>query len=352
MSGTTWLGERNHKRKAGEMEDAREKKRARTDEAHSLKVETLDKKWRCPLSECNCVYTRKGDLKFHFKQKHQDNMELLYSAYPMLKRNRSTKSNKTYVCPLPSCPCGYGRLCDLKNHFVLRHPNRLEDFPDLRPSKVFECGICNTKFARNQVLHRHLIKVHNKVSGSSWESYNIKHCDDEEDNSSCGINNTSSKEDEESNTSFENSQMELSQRCDSSTDQPLSPSKQQETLYGQKVEERDSKSSTKVDSSQFTQLNQSPACETQVQHYVGKEENHSTYLIATSSPQSTIRQQNQSCNGKNESSKFNLSFLVSTQPKVEAKSFSPVLLQHCSQQTQIKSGKPFEWFSRKRYLLV
>jgi len=26
------LGERNHKRKAGEMEDAREKKRARTDE--------------------------------------------------------------------------------------------------------------------------------------------------------------------------------------------------------------------------------------------------------------------------------------------------------------------------------
>jgi len=98
---SSWLGERNNKRKASSgEEDGREKKRARTDEAHSMKVETLDKKWRCPLLECNCVYTRKGDLKFHFKQKHQDSMEILYSSFPMLSRNRSTKSNKTYVCPI------------------------------------------------------------------------------------------------------------------------------------------------------------------------------------------------------------------------------------------------------------
>jgi len=305
-----------------------------------MKVETLDKKWRCPLLECNCVYTRKGDLKFHFKQKHQDSMEILYSSFPMLSRNRSTKSNKTYVCPIPSCPCGYGRLCDLKNHFVLRHPNRIEDFPDLRPSKVFECGICNTKFARNQVLHRHLIKVHNKVSSSSWESYNIKNSDEEEDNSSCGLHNS---KDEESDASFENSQMELSQRDSSSSDQPVSPSNK---LCSKKASEEH-------DSKPFTQSNQVP-CETQVQQHVGKDENHTIsaiYMNTASSPQSIIQQQQYQGCSKNENAKFNLSYLVSTHPKVEAKSFSPVLLK-CSQQTQIEPGKPFEWFSRKRDVVV
>jgi len=96
-------------------------------------------------------------------------MEVLYSNFPMLSRNRSTKSKKSWCCPIPACPCGYGRLCDLKNHFILRHSDRLDDFPTLKPAKVFQCGTCNLKFARQQVLNRHLLKIHNKSPSSAWD---------------------------------------------------------------------------------------------------------------------------------------------------------------------------------------
>lgn len=89
-------------------------------------------------------------------------MSVLTDAFPSLARNRSSKTKKQWCCPVADCPCGYGRQCDLKNHFILRHPDRLDDFPDLRPTKVFACTVpkCGAKFARLQVLHRHTAKVH------------------------------------------------------------------------------------------------------------------------------------------------------------------------------------------------
>jgi len=113
------------------------------------------------MEKCSCEYARKGDLKFHYKQKHAVFTDILYTNYPELSRKRSTKEKKQYCCPVEQCPCGYGRLCDLKNHFILRHPESLDKHPKLKPVKLYQCGLCNQLFARQQVLNRHFVKLHN-----------------------------------------------------------------------------------------------------------------------------------------------------------------------------------------------
>jgi len=76
----------------------------------------------CPVSSCDHVYRRKGDLKTHVLQRHKDRPDL-----PLLiAKPRSTKLGKPYPCTIPGCPSGFTRKSGLARHLRQKH----EDDPD------------------------------------------------------------------------------------------------------------------------------------------------------------------------------------------------------------------------------
>jgi len=118
------------------------------------------KKWKCPV--CNRTYTRKGDLKFHFTQKHPNRGR----DFPDVVKTRSTKSNKLFPCPLLTCNSGYMRKSDLKNHFVMKHPFDVYHFPELVPNQIYYCEVtaCHRTFARRGNLQDHYKFHHDETS--------------------------------------------------------------------------------------------------------------------------------------------------------------------------------------------
>jgi uncharacterized Zn-finger protein len=113
------------------------------------------KAWPCPL--CCGGYSRKGDLKFHFLQKHADRAD----EYPDIVKARSTKSNKPFKCPIAYCPSGYMRNSDLKNHFIIKHQEHLMrgEFKELKPKQIYQCLECQVMFGRMCNLQDHY-KLH------------------------------------------------------------------------------------------------------------------------------------------------------------------------------------------------
>jgi len=95
----------------------------------TLKSTKEGKKWKCPVRDCICGYSRKGDLKHHFALKHPRQVEM----YPDICKPKSSKDNKNYLCPISHCNCGYMRKSDLKNHISLKHPEEMHLFPELLP---------------------------------------------------------------------------------------------------------------------------------------------------------------------------------------------------------------------------
>jgi len=96
----------------------------------TLKSTKEGKEFKCPVDSCICGYSRKGDLKFHFMRKHPD----LLPRYPDICKSKSSKSNKKYVCPVTECKCGYMRKSDLRSHFQTKHPELVDQFPEYAPS--------------------------------------------------------------------------------------------------------------------------------------------------------------------------------------------------------------------------
>lgn len=83
----------------------------------TLKSTKTNKLFPCPIPSCICGFTRKGDLKLHFCRKHADKADI----YPDIVKGRSSKVNKPFACPFKRCPCGYKRKGDLKSHLQLKH---------------------------------------------------------------------------------------------------------------------------------------------------------------------------------------------------------------------------------------
>lgn len=100
----------------------------------TLKSTKEGKKWKCPVQDCICGYSRKGDLKHHFALKHPSQVEM----YPDICKPKSSKDNKNYLCPMTQCNCGYMRKSDLKNHISLKHPEEMHLYPELLPRSVSE----------------------------------------------------------------------------------------------------------------------------------------------------------------------------------------------------------------------
>jgi len=72
----------------------------------------------CPLSSCQRLYRRKGDLKVHVKKKHSDCADLP----DLISRPRSSRLGKPYPCPVLGCPCGFLRARGLQRHCRKKHP--------------------------------------------------------------------------------------------------------------------------------------------------------------------------------------------------------------------------------------
>jgi len=115
-----------------------------------------NKKFKCPL--CHRAYTRKGDLKYHFLQKHLAHCP----DYPDVVKARSSKCDKPHPCPLDYCHSGYRRKSDLRNHFVMKHPNEVEEYPDMIPNQIILCDVvgCKQSFARRGTLQNHKTSLH------------------------------------------------------------------------------------------------------------------------------------------------------------------------------------------------
>jgi len=113
------------------------------------------KAWPCPLC-CERRYSRKGDLKFHFLQKHPERVR----DYPDIVKSRSTKSNKPFRCPIEACLSGYMRNSDLKNHFIMKHQEHVMkgEYRELWPKQTYVCQVkgCRKMFGRKCILQEHV----------------------------------------------------------------------------------------------------------------------------------------------------------------------------------------------------
>jgi len=121
-------------------------------------VHTHGTAWVCPVEHYRRPYNRKYDFKYHFYEKISSNkihQDLVTQIYPCISVDLSTKKNKKHVCPISTCPSGYSRLCDLRNHFVMYHSDCLSDYPHLKPMKIFFCSFCFRLFAREKVYKSH-----------------------------------------------------------------------------------------------------------------------------------------------------------------------------------------------------
>jgi len=124
-----------------------------------LKSTKVGKDWQCPVENCHCGYSRKGDLKYHFTRKHS---ELCY-LYPDICKSKSSKENKKHLCPIDNCSCGYLRKADLKTHFISKHPDKIYMYPSLKPrDAVVECTFenCGEEFYSTRELMKHVSGVH------------------------------------------------------------------------------------------------------------------------------------------------------------------------------------------------
>jgi hypothetical protein len=93
------------------------------------------------------------------------------------------KENKQFACPVEDCSKGYSRVSDLRNHFSMIHPERLDEYPFLRTVDKFTCEMCKASFARKRSLLNH-VKQHfheGKVDHSDGKVDNS--CDEDKDSS-------------------------------------------------------------------------------------------------------------------------------------------------------------------------
>lgn len=88
----------------------------------TIKSTKTNKLWPCPIASCVCGFTRKGDLKLHFCRKHPD----VVDSYPYIMKGKSSKTNKAFTCPFEQCPSGYMRKNNLKTHLQIKHGSSFE----------------------------------------------------------------------------------------------------------------------------------------------------------------------------------------------------------------------------------
>jgi len=124
----------------------------------TLKSTKQGKLWKCPVENCSCGYSRKGDLKYHFIRKHAQ----LSTLYPQITKPKSSKQNKKYICPIADCDCGYLRKADLKSHFIAKHNDLIHLHPLLKPRDVkVNCLYCSEEFESAELFAQHLTVTHN-----------------------------------------------------------------------------------------------------------------------------------------------------------------------------------------------
>jgi hypothetical protein len=153
----------------------------------TLKSTKEGKTWKCPVDNCLCGYSRKGDLKYHFIRKHHE----LASKYPSICKSKSSKQNKKHLCPIEDCACGYLRKTDLKAHFISKHQDYIHLHPLLKPRDVVvQCRFCSESFQSGEIFAQHLSLKHDinslpdtNRSDSSINSYDEDHSGSIEDGS-------------------------------------------------------------------------------------------------------------------------------------------------------------------------
>jgi hypothetical protein len=153
----------------------------------TLKSTKEGKTWKCPIENCLCGYSRKGDLKYHFIRKHHE----LASKYPGICKSKSSKQNKKHLCPIEDCACGYLRKTDLKAHFISKHQDYIHLHPLLKPRDVVvQCRFCSESFQSGEIFAQHLSLKHDinslpdtNRSDSSINSYDEDHSGSTEDGS-------------------------------------------------------------------------------------------------------------------------------------------------------------------------
>jgi len=80
------------------------------------------------------------------------------------RKKKAPKIEKQFPCPVNGCHSGYGRLCDLRSHFVEKHNEQLSKFPRLIPHDIFVCTLCDRSFSRRQSLARHNKVQHDVIA--------------------------------------------------------------------------------------------------------------------------------------------------------------------------------------------
>jgi hypothetical protein len=98
----------------------------------TVKREALDKvSFVCPVSHCDKIYKRKGDLKFHVIHKHPEHVHLPGQIAPP----KSQKAGKDFPCPVVWCKCGFLWERDLRRHVRVKHSNNI-NAPPPPPSPI------------------------------------------------------------------------------------------------------------------------------------------------------------------------------------------------------------------------
>lgn len=73
--------------------------------------------WQCPVAGCQRMYRRKRDLHIHAHMKHPDLGELQRA----LANPKSTREGKAFLCPHPTCRCGFATQKNLRRHLRHKH---------------------------------------------------------------------------------------------------------------------------------------------------------------------------------------------------------------------------------------
>ena len=104
---------------------------------------------RCSALGCGRAYTWICDLKKHIKNEHP----LLYTHQPKI-----TKQGRSFPCPRPECPHGFGERHNLVQHWNKVHPDAPPLEAPLVHVKMFQCphAKCRSRFSRKSSLEKHL----------------------------------------------------------------------------------------------------------------------------------------------------------------------------------------------------
>jgi uncharacterized Zn-finger protein len=117
---------------------------------------TAEKKYKCPHSKCDEVFSTMSELKQHqSEQLHRTCSECgaeSIDANHKLTHRAPLMQRKVFFCEFPNCVASFTKRSNLSAHVLSTHEN-------YRP---FECEECGMKFSLKQSWKRHSVRCERK----------------------------------------------------------------------------------------------------------------------------------------------------------------------------------------------